>query len=82
VTETSVVWPTSSSTTNAGPSATWSSKLATSPSARLAHLLPSGLGGRDAFGQNVATKRYEDLVVAGIIDPTKVVTVALQNAAG
>ena len=34
-----------------------------------------------AFGYNVATNKYEDLVLAGVIDPTKVVRVALQNAA-
>jgi chaperonin GroEL len=33
------------------------------------------------FGYNAATDRYEDLVAAGVIDPTKVVRVALQNAA-
>ena len=32
-------------------------------------------------GYNAATGRYEDLVEAGIIDPTKVVRTALQNAA-
>jgi chaperonin GroEL len=32
-------------------------------------------------GFNAATGEYEDLVVAGIIDPTKVVRTALQNAA-
>jgi chaperonin GroEL len=37
--------------------------------------------GSGAFGYNVATGKYEDLVVAGVIDPTKVVRVALQNAA-
>jgi len=37
--------------------------------------------GKDAFGYNVATNKYEDLVLAGVIDPTKVVRVALQNAA-
>jgi chaperonin GroEL len=37
--------------------------------------------GRGAFGYNVATNKYEDLVLAGVIDPTKVVRVALQNAA-
>jgi chaperonin GroEL len=31
-------------------------------------------------GFNAATAEYEDLVVAGIIDPTKVVRTALQNA--
>ena len=33
------------------------------------------------FGYNALTNTYEDLVVAGIIDPTKVVRSALQNAA-
>jgi len=37
--------------------------------------------GKGAFGYNVATSTYEDLVLAGVIDPTKVVRVALQNAA-
>jgi chaperonin GroEL len=37
--------------------------------------------GEGAFGYNVATNQYEDLVLAGVIDPTKVVRVALQNAA-
>ena len=34
-----------------------------------------------AFGLNAETATYEDLVKAGIIDPTKVVRFALQNAA-
>ena len=33
------------------------------------------------FGFNAATDTYEDLVVAGVIDPTKVTRTALQNAA-
>jgi chaperonin GroEL len=33
------------------------------------------------FGFNAATEAYEDLVKAGVIDPTKVVRTALQNAA-
>jgi chaperonin GroEL len=37
--------------------------------------------GEGAFGFNAATESYEDLVKAGVIDPTKVVRVALQNAA-
>ena len=32
-------------------------------------------------GFNAATEEYEDLVKAGVIDPTKVVRAALQNAA-
>jgi len=34
-----------------------------------------------AFGFNAETEEYEDLVAAGIIDPTKVVRTALENAA-
>ena len=37
--------------------------------------------GKDAFGYNAATDTYEDLIKAGVIDPTKVVRTALQNAA-
>jgi chaperonin GroEL len=33
------------------------------------------------FGYNAATDQYEDLVRAGVIDPTKVTRTALQNAA-
>jgi chaperonin GroEL len=33
------------------------------------------------FGYNARTDRYEDLVAAGVIDPTKVTRTALQNAA-
>ncbi len=34
-----------------------------------------------AFGYNARADRYEDMFVAGIIDPTKVARVALENAA-
>jgi chaperonin GroEL len=37
--------------------------------------------GTGAFGYNAQTDEYEDLVKAGVIDPTKVVRTALQNAA-
>jgi len=37
--------------------------------------------GSDGFGYNAQTDEYEDLVSAGVIDPTKVVRTALQNAA-
>jgi chaperonin GroEL len=37
--------------------------------------------GKGAFGFNAATEEYEDLLKAGIADPTKVVRTALQNAA-
>ncbi|MFN0204855.1 MAG: chaperonin GroEL [Planctomycetota bacterium] len=36
---------------------------------------------KESFGFNAATGEYEDLVAAGVIDPTKVVRTALQNAA-
>jgi chaperonin GroEL len=34
----------------------------------------------DKFGYNALTDTYEDLVQAGVIDPTKVTRTALQNA--
>jgi chaperonin GroEL len=37
--------------------------------------------GKGAFGYNALTDEYEDMVKAGVIDPTKVVRSALQNAA-
>ncbi|MFN8545501.1 MAG: chaperonin GroEL [Candidatus Binatia bacterium] len=37
--------------------------------------------GKGSFGFNAAKEQYEDLLKAGIIDPTKVVRTALQNAA-
>ncbi len=37
--------------------------------------------GQGAFGFNAATEEFEDLMKAGIIDPTKVTRSALQNAA-
>ncbi len=33
------------------------------------------------YGFNAQTEKYEDLVAAGVIDPTKVTRTALQNAA-
>jgi chaperonin GroEL len=37
--------------------------------------------GKGGFGYNAYSEEYEDLMKAGIIDPTKVVRTALQNAA-
>jgi chaperonin GroEL len=37
--------------------------------------------GKGNYGYNVATGDYEDLVKAGVVDPTKVTRTALQNAA-
>ncbi len=39
------------------------------------------LSSKGANGYNVATGNYEDLVKAGVVDPTKVSRIALQNAA-
>jgi chaperonin GroEL len=39
------------------------------------------LDGEGAFGYNARTGVYEDLIAAGVIDPTKVTRTALQNAA-
>jgi chaperonin GroEL len=36
--------------------------------------------GKGAFGYNADKNEYEDLIAAGVIDPTKVVRYALQNA--
>jgi chaperonin GroEL len=38
------------------------------------------LDGKDNFGFDAARKQYVDLVEAGIIDPVKVVRIALENA--
>lgn len=37
--------------------------------------------GKLSYGYNAQTDEYEDLVAAGVIDPTKVTRTALQNAA-
>lgn len=37
--------------------------------------------GKDDFGYNARTESYQPLITAGVIDPTKVARVALQNAA-
>ena len=37
--------------------------------------------GKDDFGYNARTDQYENLIAAGVIDPTKVTRVALENAA-
>jgi len=39
------------------------------------------LSNKGNYGYNVATGEYEDLVKAGVVDPTKVTRTALQNAA-
>ncbi len=37
--------------------------------------------GKDDFGYNARTEKYENLLSAGVIDPTKVARIALENAA-
>ena len=37
--------------------------------------------GKDDFGYNARTDKYEDLYAAGVIDPTKVTRIAVENAA-
>ena len=37
--------------------------------------------GKDDFGYNARTDKYENLIAAGVIDPTNVARVALENAA-
>ena len=39
------------------------------------------LGGKDDYGFNAETLKYENLLASGVIDPTKVVRFAVQNAA-
>jgi chaperonin GroEL len=38
-------------------------------------------GSKGGFGFNAAKEKYEDLIQAGVIDPTKVCRIALQNSA-
>jgi len=37
--------------------------------------------GKDDFGFNAQSEKYENLIAAGVIDPTKVTRIALENAA-
>jgi len=47
----------------------------------LYHIIKANEGGSKTIGYNAATDKFEDLVKAGVVDPTKVVRSALQNAA-
>jgi chaperonin GroEL len=44
-------------------------------------ILNGVLAGKDDYGFNAATEKYENLVKSGVIDPTKVARIALENAA-
>ncbi|HAV23736.1 MAG TPA: molecular chaperone GroEL, partial [Bacteroidetes bacterium] len=37
--------------------------------------------GKDDYGFNAQTEKYENLIKAGVIDPTKVTRIAIENAA-
>jgi chaperonin GroEL len=39
------------------------------------------LDGKDDYGFNAQTEKYENLLGSGVIDPTKVVRFAIRNAA-
>ena len=44
-------------------------------------VLSKVMEGQEDFGFNAATDSFENLLAAGVLDPTKVVRSALQNAA-
>jgi chaperonin GroEL len=56
-------------------------RIAANAGAEASVILDKVKNGKGAFGFNAATEEFEDLIKAGIIDPTKVVRTALQNAA-
>jgi chaperonin GroEL len=56
-------------------------RIATNAGAEGSVVLDKVKSGKGSFGFNAATEAFEDLLKAGIIDPTKVVRSALQNAA-
>ena len=60
-------------------SLTW--QIAENAGADGAIVVQNVLGKKGAWGYNAETDTYEDLVKAGVIDPTKVARTALQNAA-
>jgi chaperonin GroEL len=55
-------------------------QLAANAGAEGATVVQNVKGKKGALGYNVETNEYEDLLKAGVIDPTKVVRCALQNA--
>ena len=56
-------------------------QLAANAGAEGATVVQNVKGKKGALGYNAETNEYEDLLKAGVIDPTKVVRCALQNAA-
>lgn len=47
----------------------------------LYNIIRENMGGHKNIGYNAALDKFEDMIAAGIIDPTKVVRTALENAA-
>jgi len=56
-------------------------QIATNAGLEGAVILNKVMEGKDDFGFNAATETYENLIAAGVIDPTKVTRTALENAA-
>ena len=56
-------------------------QIATNAGFEASIVLRQVLDGQGSFGFNAETGTYEDLIAAGVVDPTKVTRVALQNAA-
>jgi chaperonin GroEL len=56
-------------------------KIADNAGAEGAVVIGKVKAGQGAFGYNARTNVYEDLIAAGVMDPKKVVRLALQNAA-
>ena len=72
----------SASTSSAAPSKSRSADRRQRRRRRRASSSARSTRSKDAnFGYNAATDEYDDLVKAGVIDPTKVTRTALQNAA-
>ena len=72
----------SASTSSVAPSRSRSGMIAQNAGAEGSIVVAKVKESKDKnFGYNAATDAYEDLVKAGVIDPTKVTRTALQNAA-
>ena len=71
----------SASTSSAAPSKSRCAGSRRTPAQEGSIVVQQGQGSKEVeFGFNAATETFEDLVEAGVIDPTKVVRTALQNA--
>ena len=55
-------------------------QIATNAGAEASVVLNKVKGGKGNYGYNAATEEFGDMVAMGILDPTKVVRTALQNA--